>query len=558
VSATPVFEFDVPAPYDASFTHGEKALAVHDPMSATPPLSGYYLARWLPVPAGLYVLKSVVDDAAQWFVGVAVVLSSQKNQGVFETQIYFPPGTTRMDLTLQNIDTLAAQCFVAFSLHQAGRLIYASSADGWMFDTTPIADADLGPAPDPRASLPVFSVLPNWGEAILERLEWFSDVMVSESGAEMRRSIRPEPRRSVEASFLRAGSQRSMLDTFFAAIGQKIFMMPLWFEQYRPPQGLAMGQTVITVDDGTLAWRAFRPNDLVIIMDRNPNDYDIATVFSVDTALGEITLTGSLPRAWSYGSRVIPLRKVRITEPPELANPTSRVGRSRARFMLEEPEQQVTPDWVGGEGRQFPFKPNRATDMTMVYNRITYSIDNETATPTNLDLGNRALIAQRLELLLFGRQLTAELRAWLGETRGRTRRFYLPTYEMDIIPKQDLVGSQIVAEPMGFADYMTQPQEARRYIGVHLTSGATVYRRIASITAVRSTYGRVTSEIFTLTTPFDDVISVGEIRRIDFMVPSRFDQDAFELTHYVDENAAVGVNVVTRSTDSAGMPDLIV
>lgn len=558
MAATPVFEFAVPPPYAASFTNGEKALAVHDPMSATPPLSGYYLARWLPVPPGLYVLKSVADDAAQWFVGVAMVLSTQLNQGVFETEIFFPDGTERMDLMLQNINTVAATCFVAFSLYQNGRLMYSSEAEGWMFDTAPIADADLGPKPDPRASLPVFSVLPNWADPMLERLEWKTDVLTSETGTEMRRSMRPAPRRSVEASFLRAREQRSMLDTFLTAIGQAIFMMPLWFEQYRPPNGLALGATTIDFPDGSLASRAFRVDDLLIIMNKGPNDYDLARVISLDLDAGTVTLSAPLTRAWSYGVRVIPMRMARITEAPEISNPTSAVAQARLRFFLEEPEQQVTPNWAGGEGRRFPFRPNRATDITMAFNRITYVLDNETATPTNVDLGERAFVLQRMEMLFFGRALVSEFRAWLGECRGRARRFYLPTYEQDIVPAQDIVGSQIFAKPMGFADYMEHPQDARRYVAIKRRSGLTSYHRITGITATRSSAGRVTTEIFAITPAVATPIPAGDVVRIEFIVPSRFDQDAFEITHYVDEAAAVAVNLVTRSTDSVGMPALIV
>jgi len=555
MAATPVFEFAVPPPYAASFTNGEKALAVHDPMSATPPLSGYYLARWLPVPPGLYVLKSVADDAAQWFVGVAMVLSTQKNQGVFETEIFFPEGTTRMDLMLQNIDTTAAQCFVAFSLYQNGRLMYSSDANGWMFDSAPIADADLGPMPDSRNDLPIFSVLPNWADGMLERLEWLTDVLVSETGAEMRRSIRPEPRRSVEASFLRSNEQRSMLDTFLTGVGQGVFLMPLWFEQYRPPEGLGMGASTITFPDGSLSTRAFRTNDLIIVMGKGPNDFDVVKASNVDTDAGVINLTASLSRAWPYGTRVIPLRKARITEAPELSNPTANVGQTRMRFFLEEPEQQVEPSWE--EGRRFPFRPNRSTDISMAYGRMTFVLDNQTATPVNVDLGERAMIAQRQEMLFFGRTVVAQFRAWLGECRGRARRFYMPTFERDIVPQQDLVGAEIYAEPMGFADYMQNPQEARRYIGIKLRDGTTSYHRVTSISATRTPQGRAITDIFAITPPLADVVPVENIMRIEFMVPTRFDQDAFELTHYVDESAAVATNVVTRSTDSAGMPSLI-
>lgn len=46
------------------------------------------------------------------------------------------------------------------------------------------------------------------------------------------------------------------------------------------------------------------------------------------------------------------------------------------------------------------------------------------------------------------------------------------------------------------------------------------------------------------------------IERIQFVVPSRFDQDGFEFKHLVDESAAVQASLITRAVDGTGMPPL--
>ena len=46
--------------------------------------------------------------------------------------------------------------------------------------------------------LPVWTIRPNWKGGILERLEWLTDVLASDTGVEQRRSVRPTPRRSFE------------------------------------------------------------------------------------------------------------------------------------------------------------------------------------------------------------------------------------------------------------------------------------------------------------------------------------------------------------------------
>lgn len=559
MSATPVFEIAVPAPVAGSFTNGEKALAVHNPMGSTPALSTFYLARWLPVPAGLYVIKSYVDDAATWFAGVAMILSSQKSQGVFETFVFIPDDVARLDITLQNIQTSPSECFLAFSLWQQGRLVYASAGDGWYWDTAPIPDSALGGVSDPRRNLPVFAVLPNWGDGVIERLEWLTDVMTSETGNEMRRSLRAEPRRTLEAAFLRQADRRSTLDSFLTGVGQNRFLCPVWQEQYRPEPGIVAGSSTVQFPAGTLRDREFAANDLVIVMNKGPDQYDVLEVLSVNHTTDVLTWKVAPARDWPYGSRIIPLRICRIRDQATMSNPTDNVGRMSLRVTMDLPEQYIEPDWLN-EGRVFPFRPNRATDIDLSYERITYTLDNETSVPSLVDLGGRAFIGNQMELQLRGRAQIADFRAWIGAARGRARRFYLPNFQQDVIPTEDLSGNQITTAPMGFYDYMKTPQQARIYICVVLHDGTLIYRRVVSITAtgVLLPPHRVTSEVFILDQPFDAPIPLENIRRIQWVVPTRFNQDAFEILHHVDDAKVITVNVTTRSTDSAGMPDLIV
>ncbi|AGF89702.1 hypothetical protein SP099_00290, partial [Salmonella phage FSL SP-099] len=72
---------------------------------------------------------------------------------------------------------------------------------------------------DVRLTYPVFLPLPNWKDGVTERIEWQTDVMISESGAEQRRPIRLHPRRSFEATFLRWEEKRTLLDTTIAGVG---------------------------------------------------------------------------------------------------------------------------------------------------------------------------------------------------------------------------------------------------------------------------------------------------------------------------------------------------
>ncbi|ECV8069637.1 hypothetical protein ABQ22_25065, partial [Salmonella enterica subsp. enterica serovar Typhimurium] len=191
--------------YDA--LNGAYQLYVQDVFGQAAANQTYYMAKWMKLKAGTYTAVMYVDDSGTLSIDHAVVataaIGTNPNSGEFTIAA---DGVYRFDCIYSNVpaDTPA---YMAYQLILDGQTVEVSRANDFIADIVPIPDKALGPKPpysdDVRLTYPVFLPLPNWKDGVTERIEWQTDVMISESGAEQRRPIRLHPRRSFEATFLR-------------------------------------------------------------------------------------------------------------------------------------------------------------------------------------------------------------------------------------------------------------------------------------------------------------------------------------------------------------------
>ena len=414
------------------------------------------------------------------------------------------------------------------------------------------------PTDDPRLTYPVFSVLPNWKGGVTERLEWLTEVMPSEIAVEQRRSLRRFPRRSFEAGFLRTGNARTRLDMFLTGTGKKHCLVPMWHEQFTLKAPIAGHDGLVIFPTGTLGKREYAPNDMVMITTGDADRYAVLWIVATNAAIDHVQLwSPTNVGTWPQGSRIIPLRVARVMDAVTLDNRTDRVATTQMRFELSDADGRFPPSW-GYCSPLWRVKPDRSDSMKVDFSRNDYTLDFSAGVVDVTDPGNRAQVITTAAMKLFGRDAVYAYRQFLYAARGRLHRFYMPTFTADIFPVTDLGGSQFDAEMNGFNEYMKEPQEARLIIAVDFKDGRpSVYRTIVSIDPVNQTVPpyRQVAERFTVDQPMPPILK-REIERVSFVVPSRFDQDAFELKHYSDNSSAVATALVTRSVVVDGMPPI--
>lgn len=544
-----VFQFAVPSPHASSFVDGETALAVASPIGNAAGNTTYFLSRWFDFEGGVYTIKCVADDSATWIAAVQqasgrILFSNTIADGVAEYTVYIPRGRQRLDIILVNTSSGASNCWVAFSLRLAGKLVYASTGTGWVFDTSVIADADVPSTTDRRLTFPLFSVLPNWKDGITERLSYNTEVFSSEQDEEQRRGIRRNARRSIEADFLRRGLNRARLDFFFTGVGKKEVLVPLWHEQYVLTGTLG---STLAFPAETLALREFLPGTLAAVI-ADPDTYEILTIQS---AAGDtITFSAAPSGSWPAGSRIYPLRVGRMIDSVQFSNFTDSVAVAAVRFNLEEPQTWPDASW-GYCAPLFRFPVDRAQPIDFEFDRSVFMLDNETGVVDVFDPGERTRVTMKCGVTLRGRSSAIAFRQFLQKARGRAVRFWMPDLMSDVFPAgASIGGTYFDAADTQFSDRMVVPQDARRMLGFYFIDGRpAIYRSVTSVDRVgqyeRYTLDRVLPPI-----------TVAELSRVGFVMPVRFDQDSFELQHLVDDSAAVRTSLVMRSSERDDLPEI--
>lgn len=545
-------------PYTSEFFRvGEKFIGPNETNSATP--GTYYFARKFQLVGGQYTIKYFVDDAATMWVGKtfaasAMVASFTVTDGEASLDLYLPPGLQRIDMIVQNFSGAAG--FI-FSLWKDGNPIYATSTPTyWVCDTAPIPDEAVPMPGDPRRLLPVFSLLPNWKDGIIERIMFLSDVLASETGAEQRRLLRTQPRRQFEPSFLRKGPNRAWLDAFFVGVGRDELLMPLWHEAITMVDGIDRDADTVTVIGGGMSEREYFSGDLVFVNNGDPNVFDVLLI-------GDVSDQGfqwATPpeRDWPAGTRIYPLRQARVTENTSMDNVTDDVGTVSLRFQLTK-SYALPGDWtVLPDGRAlFPFKINRATAITGTFDRLVNELDNETGTPAITDISENTAVNISLALNLIGREHIYEYRRFLMSAGGRTRSFFTPSYTNDLEPLADEIAALplLIARPMGAGRFFRTAQSARSHIAITLVghSEPTIFRKIIAIEKqFVNQFGLDVNyeanfdyDSYMLDSALPQ-IKKKDIERISFASEARFDQDNFEIRHISNTSKVATTSCLLR------------
>jgi hypothetical protein len=131
----------------------------------------------------------------------------------------------------------------------------------------------------------------------------------------------------------------------------------------------------------------------------------------------------------------------------------------------------------------------------------------------------------------------------------------MPTFMQDIEPVGDIQqgAQEVVIRPQGFYEYMLRPQPTRIQLSFQLRTGTNIYANITNVSPIYKTDpdGSVSTPLVTVAEMLSlDValpeIDMSEVKRVSFVTEARFNQDAFELHHNTNQQAAVDVTLTFR------------
>ncbi|EME3429215.1 TPA_asm: hypothetical protein G0K32_09010 [Salmonella enterica subsp. enterica serovar Typhimurium] len=510
----------------------------------------YYMAKWMKLKAGTYTAVMYVDDSGTLSIDHAVVataaIGTNPNSGEFTIAA---DGVYRFDCIYSNVpaDTPA---YMAYQLIRDGQTVEVSRANDFIADIVPIPDKALGPKPpysdDVRLTYPVFLPLPNWKDGVTERIEWQTDVMISESGAEQRRPIRLHPRRSFEATFLRWEENRTLLDTTIAGVGQSPLLLPLWHDMTATENNAPAGSVDIF---GQFRVKDFNVGDVVMFNRGTTWDYETNIIAGLDIDAGHMTLTFGLQSDTPKGTRLYPVRVAQIREAMNGQQMTDSVSQTQVRFFCTE-NYDLTPSWsdfpiytrTGLHIFVLPEDWGSSNEITS--DRLTYNFDNQSGPVVVVDPGGQNYGTVKKSYTIKGRTADRQFRQILFALRGRTKTFHLPLDTNDFILSRDInpADGALVVRRCGYTQYIGGTQETKRDIMVELYDGTRIPTTIISSRIVGGEEWLFLSQSIPAT-------SRNDVRRIGYIPVARLDVDGIEIKRLTDSAGVSQVSLTFKFFD---------
>lgn len=530
--------------------HGAYDLYVQDAYASAEANQTYYMAKWFKLKAGTYTANAYVDDLGELRVDHQKVfeahIGTNPNSGTFTVS---QNGVYRFDAIYTNIPAGTPASF-AFELILDGEVYEVSRASDYIADIVPIPDSALGPKPpysdDVRLTYPVFLPLPNWKDGVTERIEWQTDVMQSESGAEQRRPIRLHPRRSFEATFLRWEENRTVLDATIAGVGQRPLLLPLWHDMTATENVAPAGSIDIF---GQFRVKDFNVGDVVMFRRDLKWDYEVNIIAGLDIDAGHMTLAFGLQQDMPKGTRLYPVRVAQIREAMNGEQLTDAVARMQVRFFCTEtydlPESWSNlPTYTRTGLHIFTLPEDWGESNSVTSDRLTFSYDNESGNVVVTDPGDQNFGSVKKAYTLFGRTADRQFRQILFALRGRTKTFHLPLDTNDFILTRDInpADGALVVRRCGYTQFVGGTQATKRDILVELYDGTLIPTTIISSRTVLDEEWLFLSQSIPATPR-------SQVRRIGYMPVARLDVDGIEIKRLTDAAGASQVSLTFKTFD---------
>lgn len=387
---------------------------------------------------------------------------------------------------------------------------------------------------------PVWMFPPNWETPIVERLEWRTDILSSETGYEQRVSRRITPRRYFEAQFLIQSSDRQAFEILVATKGAQVWLIPVWQDVTRLTATASVGTDTLALDT---RWREFTVGEAVIIRGQKLNSWEAGIIIAkTDTSL---QLSANLEATWTRtGCYVYPAKLARINLPITARKKTDRAVDVTVPWQLEQANNHPSGTTLATflSYGVFDTKPDDSEDMEFSYERFLSVLDNDLAIADVLDTASQGFVVQSHRWLFEGREKSNQFRQLLTYLRGRGVAVWLPTFMEDFTLVENATSGDtlITVKNVGYTAFSAR-RVGRQDVRVELKDGTIFHRHINSSAILDAD-----RETLTFSVALANTFTPHQVKFISFMQLSRMTEDAVEITHPTDADGTTISQVTWR------------
>ena len=417
-------------------------------------------------------------------------------------------------------------------------------------DGQPVLDTNLtwsfnnGESPAVRITanrIIAWTFAPDWGDGIRERLTWKTDILVSESFAEQRRALLLAPRRELSGPMYVEGRERQLLDLALFSWSGRIWAVPVWPEIQILSVPVALDSLRIDCDT---AFLDFHVGGIAMLRSESAFEFEVVEILAIDET--GLDLRRATQAAWPAGSRLYPARTGRLMQQPELSRMTDMLTSAEVEFLIMDPS-----DWPELEAADLPTyrgrpvldaRPDESEDLTSSYERLTSTLDSQTAMPLVTDIAARAMPVTGYRWIDMGRADRAFWRSLAYTLRGAHTSLWIPTHADDLT-LIDTVTSDSTSLDIANCGYARfgQARPGRRDIRIELYGGTVLYRRITGAVEVSPALERLAID-----QTLGQLVTPADVMRICWMVCSRMAGDSVEIDHTTDSEGVATGSMVFR------------
>lgn len=380
---------------------------------------------------------------------------------------------------------------------------------------------------------------------VREAFMWLTDVMQSVDGTERRQSLRELPRQQISYTYLSGDNVlQPEIENFLRTKTALEFEkgIPVWLDRTHTTAAVAIGDTVIPVEDTTdRDFRSATEQGLCILYDPADRRIEIGTISSFTAT--SITLVGELLQAWPERSEIYPMRLASLK--PE--------GFNQRLWLQDARETSIIWDVITGvdNGSEAGWSTYKSTavfedDLTIgdtdSYQRqwkweLKKLGGNTSRTGVWSSRGSPS-VSSKFTLFWDTRAEHWRLRRWLMARRGQQKSFWLTTRRDDFVLYQNetALGANFRCERNNYNQVF--PEGNYVDIEVVYTDGTRDYREVTQVLDAPGLY-----HIITVNSNFSKIMNNTNVWRISLMIKHRLASDTVEFFHETTESGSVLLDV---------------
>lgn len=514
--------------------NGARLLYAQDIFFPAPNPYKWNMAKWIYLRGGSYrVIVSASERATVKVNGGDTYTVSGNNRTPLPMNL--PAGGSKFEISVSN-SKYNNTAYIAFSIYKDGEAMpeYKSSHEGWKGDLDEMPDAGAKPQVVEESNYRVWPIEPNWSDDITETLEWLTDVMSSESGAEQRRKVRLYPRRMMSAKFTEWRTTYRQLDMAIMSLGQDMIWVPLFWDKQALLDPAKKGDFDVygtfTDRPDFYAGRAF--------LLKSATDYLKSEVLIIKEVYDhKIVVESEIKQDWPVGTILYPLSRGRINSVDSMTMPTNNAVETTVKFELTD-RLMVDPKWHYCESNTSTglnvlvgMDNNWDEEVTIEAARNIVTQDNSVSNAIMVDVGANSSTTQRVSTIAQGRSEYVKLLQLLYAMSGQFNLFQFPTKMQSIELARSINHEEgfIACKPMGYTAMGGDKQSVRQYIMILLRSGKRIFARVISTRIDRNVEYLVLEQ------------AVGNIMDYDVVMIcwcpiSRLGSDSVDIQHVTDIN----------------------